>query len=107
MLTATTGSGAGNGVSGNIGINITAGVANAQSNDASLASVDVSHVFGSANIISLSARDGLAAWQIVVALACIAICAPSNGQSAIGASTLAGVPVKKAVRSMREIRYAI
>lgn len=53
----------------------------------------------------MSEHQRLSTWHVVVALACISICAPSNGQSAIDASTLAGVPITKTVRSMREIRY--
>jgi hypothetical protein len=45
------------------------------------------------------------ALRLAASLACMAVCAPSNAQSAIDASTLAGVPVTKAVHSMRDIRY--
>jgi predicted double-glycine peptidase len=34
------------------------------------------------------------------------MCAPSNAQSTIDTSTLAGVPLMKTVRSMRDIRYS-
>jgi hypothetical protein len=53
----------------------------------------------------MSEHQRLSTWSVVVVLACVAICAPSNGQSAIDASTLAGVLIMKTVRSMREIRY--
>jgi hypothetical protein len=57
-LTATTGTNAANGVSGNLGINIAEGVSNAQSNDTSLASVDVGNVFGNAQIFSTQSSAG-------------------------------------------------
>jgi hypothetical protein len=59
-LTATTGSSAANGVSGNLGINIAEGISNAQSNDVSLASVDVGDVFGNAQIFSTQTSAGTA-----------------------------------------------
>ncbi|WGS48969.1 hypothetical protein LFL96_14480 [Paraburkholderia sp. D15] len=59
-LTATTGSSAANGVSGNLGINITEGIDNAQSNDVSLASVDIGNVFGNAQIFNSQASAGTA-----------------------------------------------
>jgi hypothetical protein len=57
-LTATTGAGAGSGSAGNIGINIAEGVDNAQSNEASLASVDQGNVFGNAQIFSTQSSSG-------------------------------------------------
>ncbi|MGF6777968.1 cell wall anchor protein [Paraburkholderia sp. GAS334] len=57
-LTATTGTGAGSGVSGNLGINIAEGIDNAQSNDTSLASVDVGNVFGNAQIFNKQSSSG-------------------------------------------------
>ena len=59
-LTATTGSGAGSGASGNIGMNVAEGIDNAQSNDASLASVDQGNVFGNAQIFSTQSSGGQA-----------------------------------------------
>lgn len=59
-LNATTGAGAANGVSGNLGINITEGIDNAQSNDVSLASVDVGNVFGNAQIFNAQSSAGTA-----------------------------------------------
>ncbi|PMS19473.1 hypothetical protein C0Z18_14275 [Trinickia dabaoshanensis] len=59
-LTATTGTGAGSGASGNIGMNVAEGVDNAQSNDASLASVDQGNVFGNAQIFSTQSSAGQA-----------------------------------------------
>jgi hypothetical protein len=60
VLTATTGSNAGSGISGNVGINITEGVDNAQSNDVSLASVDAGDVFGNAQIFNTQSTGGSA-----------------------------------------------
>jgi predicted double-glycine peptidase len=54
----------------------------------------------------MSGHPRLAAWRATFVLACVAICARSNAQSTIDTSTLAGVPVTKTVRSMREIRYS-
>jgi hypothetical protein len=59
-LTATTGNNAANGVSGNLGINISEGISNAQSNEVSLASVDVGDVFGNAQIFSTQSSAGTA-----------------------------------------------
>jgi len=57
-LNATTGTGAADGVSGNLGINIAEGIDNAQSNDTSLASVDVGNVFGNAQIFNTQSASG-------------------------------------------------
>jgi hypothetical protein len=59
-LNATTGTGAASGVSGNLGINIAEGIDNAQSNDTSLASVDVGNVFGNAQIFNTQSASGRA-----------------------------------------------
>ncbi|KAA1004638.1 hypothetical protein FVF58_31015 [Paraburkholderia panacisoli] len=59
-LNATTGNNAANGVSGNLGINIAEGISNAQSNDVSLASVDVGNVFGNAQVFNTQASSGTA-----------------------------------------------
>ncbi|TDN68986.1 hypothetical protein [Paraburkholderia sp. BL10I2N1] len=59
-LNATTGAGAASGVSGNLGINIAEGIDNAQSNDTSLASVDVGNVFGNAQIFNKQSTSGKA-----------------------------------------------
>ena len=59
-LTATTGTNAANGVSGNLGINIAEGISNAQSNDVSLASVDIGNVFGNAQIFNAQSTGGTA-----------------------------------------------
>jgi hypothetical protein len=59
-MSATVGAGALNGASGNIGVNITTGVDNAQSNDAALSNMDVGPVFGSSQIYSTQASNGSA-----------------------------------------------
>ena len=59
-LNATTGAGAGWGVSGNLGINIAEGIDNAQSNDTSLASVDIGNVFGNAQVFNVQSSSGSA-----------------------------------------------
>lgn len=59
-LTATTGTNAATGVKGNLGLNIAMGIDNAQSNDVSLASVDVGNVFGNAQIFSNQSSSGRA-----------------------------------------------
>ncbi|GAB7535359.1 cell wall anchor protein [Burkholderia sp. 3C] len=57
-LTATTGSNAATGVKGNLGINVAMGIDNAQSNDVSLASVDIGNVFGNAQAFSTQSSAG-------------------------------------------------
>jgi hypothetical protein len=59
-LNATTGNNAASGVSGNLGINIAEGISNAQSNDVSLASVDIGNVFGNAQVFNTQASSGSA-----------------------------------------------
>ncbi|WP_118180752.1 hypothetical protein [Paraburkholderia phosphatilytica] len=59
-LTATTGTGAATGVSGNIGVNIAEGIDNAQANDASLASIDAGNVFGNAQVFNNQSSGGSA-----------------------------------------------
>ncbi|MFM0337904.1 autotransporter outer membrane beta-barrel domain-containing protein [Paraburkholderia fungorum] len=59
-LNATTGANAATGVSGNLGINIAEGIGNAQSNDVSLASVDIGNVFGNAQIFNAQSSAGTA-----------------------------------------------
>ncbi|KXU88584.1 hypothetical protein CI15_11855 [Paraburkholderia monticola] len=59
-LNATTGASAASNVSGNLGINIAEGIDNAQSNDVSLASVDVGNVFGNAQDFNVQSSGGSA-----------------------------------------------
>jgi hypothetical protein len=59
-LNASTGTNAASSVSGNLGINIAEGIDNAQSNDVSLASVDVGNVFGNAQIFNTQSSGGSA-----------------------------------------------
>ncbi|CAM2142129.1 Cell wall anchor protein [Pararobbsia alpina] len=55
---ATIGSGALNGAQGNIGVNVTSGLDNAQSNNASLASIDAGKTFGNAQVFSSQGSSG-------------------------------------------------
>ncbi|MBN3724922.1 cell wall anchor protein [Burkholderia sp. Ac-20379] len=57
-LTATTGGNAATGVKGNLGVNVAMGIDNAQSNDVSLASVDIGNVFGNAQAFSNQSSAG-------------------------------------------------
>lgn len=50
--TASIGNGALSGAQGNVGVNITSGIDNAQSNNASLASIDAGKTFGNAQVFS-------------------------------------------------------
>ncbi|HTJ92593.1 MAG TPA: cell wall anchor protein [Pararobbsia sp.] len=55
---AAIGSGALSGAQGNIGVNIASGLDNAQSNNASLASIDAGKTFGNAQVFSSQASQG-------------------------------------------------
>ncbi|MEX3630563.1 MAG: cell wall anchor protein [Burkholderia sp.] len=57
-LSATTRNNAATGVKGNLGINLAEGIDNVQSNDVSLASVDIGNVFGNAQIFSNQSSAG-------------------------------------------------
>ncbi|NML29504.1 serine-rich family protein [Paraburkholderia antibiotica] len=57
-LTATTGTNAASNVSGNLGVNIAEGISNEQSNDVSLASVDIGNVFGNAQDFNTQSSSG-------------------------------------------------
>jgi hypothetical protein len=59
-MSASLGSGALGGATGNIGVNMATGVDNAQSNDAALSNMDVGPVFGNAQIYSTQASSGKA-----------------------------------------------
>jgi hypothetical protein len=59
-LNATTGTNAATNVSGNLGVNIAEGISNAQSNEVSLASVDVGNVFGNAQVFNSQSTSGSA-----------------------------------------------
>ncbi len=55
----------------------------------------------------MSGFKGFPALRFAVALASCTLCAgPSYAQASIDTSTLAGVPLKKTVRSMKDIRYS-
>jgi len=53
----------------------------------------------------MSGLNRFSAWRVAVAAACCAMCAASHAQSTIDTTNLAGVPLTKTVRSMRDIRY--
>ncbi len=44
--------------------------------------------------------------RLVIALSCCTLCATAHAQATIDTSTLAGIPLTKTVRSMRDIRYS-
>lgn len=90
-LTATTGAGAGNGSAGNIGINVAEGVDNAQSNDASLASVDTGNVFGNAQIFSSQSSGGTAQVNNFMLNASLGDGSLSNVSGNLGVNIAAGV----------------
>jgi len=90
-LTATTGTGAGSGSSGNIGINVAEGVDNAQSNDASLASVDTGNVFGNAQIFSSQSSGGSARINNFMLNASLGDNSLSNVSGNLGVNIAAGV----------------
>jgi hypothetical protein len=56
--TASIGNGALQGATGNVGVNIASGIDNAQSNNASLASIDSGNVFGNAQVFSQQTSMG-------------------------------------------------
>ncbi|MGN6086840.1 hypothetical protein [Trinickia sp.] len=90
-LTATTGSGAGSGASGNIGMNVAEGVDNAQSNDASLASVDQGNVFGNAQIFSTQSSGGHATINNFMLNASLGDGSLSGATGNVGVNIAAGV----------------
>jgi len=90
-LTATTGAGAGSGSAGNIGINVAEGVDNAQSNDASLASVDTGNVFGNAQIFSSQSSTGTAKVNNFMLNASLGDNSLSNVSGNLGVNIAAGV----------------
>jgi hypothetical protein len=90
-LTATTGTGAGSGASGNIGMNVAEGVDNAQSNDASLASVDQGNVFGNAQIFSTQSSSGTATINNFMLNASLGDGSLSGATGNVGVNIAAGV----------------
>ena len=90
-LTATTGAGAGSGSAGNIGMNVAEGVDNAQSNDASLASVDTGNVFGNAQIFSSQSSGGTAKVNNFMLNASLGDNSLSNVSGNLGVNIAAGV----------------
>jgi predicted double-glycine peptidase len=54
----------------------------------------------------MSGFDRFSAWRLAIAMASCTMCAASHAQSTIDTTNLAGVPLTKTVRSMRDIRYS-
>jgi hypothetical protein len=79
------------GVSGNVGINITEGVDNAQSNDASLAMIDAGNVFGNAQIFNNQSSSGYANVKNFNVNASVGSNALANASGNIGVNVAAGV----------------
>lgn len=90
-LNAETGAGSGNGASGNIGINVAEGVDNAQSNDASLAAVDVGNVFGNAQIFNTQTSSGTAQINNFMLNASVGENSLQNVSGNVGVNVTAGV----------------
>jgi len=79
------------GISGNVGINITEGVDNAQSNDASLAMIDAGNVFGNAQIFNSQSSAGNARIKNFNVNASIGSNALANASGNVGVNVAAGV----------------
>ncbi|MDA0570166.1 cell wall anchor protein [Burkholderia gladioli] len=90
-LTATTGTNAATGVKGNLGINITEGIDNAQSNDVALASVDVGNVFGNAQIFSNQSSTGHASINNFILNASIGDGSLSQVSGNVGVNVSSGI----------------
>ncbi|WP_028226840.1 hypothetical protein [Paraburkholderia ferrariae] len=78
-------------VSGNVGINITQGVDNAQSNDASLAMIDAGNVFGNAQIFNSQSSSGNASIKNFNVNASIGSNVLAGASGNIGVNVAAGV----------------
>ncbi|RQH09684.1 hypothetical protein [Paraburkholderia dinghuensis] len=79
------------GISGNVGINITEGVDNAQSNDASLAMIDAGNVFGNAQIFNNQSTSGNAKIKNFNINASVGSNALANASGNVGVNVAAGV----------------
>ncbi|CAE6790070.1 hypothetical protein [Paraburkholderia haematera] len=90
-MTASIGSGALANVSGNIGVNISSGVDNAQSNDAALSNMDVGPVFGTAQIYSTQSSMGTAKVGDFNFVASVGANALANATGNIGVNVASGV----------------
>ncbi|RKP52010.1 hypothetical protein [Trinickia fusca] len=90
-LNAMTGTGSGNGASGNIGINVAEGIDNAQSNDTSLASVDAGNVFGNAQIFNNQSSGGTAQINNFALNASVGDFSLQNVSGNVGVNVSAGV----------------
>jgi len=86
------GNGGGNsGVNGNVGINITEGVDNAQSNDASLAMIQAGNVFGNAQVFNNQSSSGYANVKNFDINASVSDGALAGATGNIGVNVAAGV----------------
>ena len=90
-MSADIGKGALANASGNIGVNISSGVDNAQSNDAALSNMDVGPVFGTAQIYSTQASSGNAKVGDFNFVASVGANALANATGNIGVNVASGV----------------
>ncbi|RKE34825.1 hypothetical protein B0G76_0852 [Paraburkholderia sp. BL23I1N1] len=90
-MTASVGNGALGNASGNIGVNISSGVDNAQSNDAALSNMDVGPVFGTAQIYSTQSSMGKAEVGDFNFVASVGANALANATGNIGVNVASGV----------------
>ncbi|MGU7772406.1 cell wall anchor protein [Burkholderia sp. MR1-5-21] len=91
VLNAGTGSNAASGVTGNLGVNVAEGIDNAQSNDVSLASVDIGNVFGNAQIFSKQSSAGYASVNNFKLNATVGDGSLSNVSGNVGVNVASGI----------------
>ncbi|MBN3792604.1 cell wall anchor protein [Burkholderia sp. Ac-20353] len=91
VLNAGTGSNAASGVTGNLGVNVAEGIDNAQSNDVSLASVDIGNVFGNAQIFSKQSSAGSASVNNFKLNATVGDGSLSNVSGNVGVNVASGI----------------
>ncbi|MGU7779451.1 cell wall anchor protein [Burkholderia sp. PU8-34] len=91
VLNAGTGSNAASGVTGNLGVNVAEGIDNAQSNDVSLAAVDIGNVFGNAQIFSNQSSAGSASVNNFKLNATIGDGSLSNVSGNVGVNVASGI----------------
>ncbi|OMG70220.1 cell wall anchor protein [Burkholderia ubonensis] len=91
VLNAGTGANAATGVTGNLGVNIAEGIDNAQSNDVSLASVDIGNVFGNAQIFSSQSSAGSASVNNFKLNATVGDGSLSNVSGNVGVNVASGI----------------
>ncbi|WP_431821803.1 cell wall anchor protein [Burkholderia sp. F1] len=91
VLNAGTGANAATGVTGNLGVNVAEGIDNAQSNDVSLASVDIGNVFGNAQIFSSQSSAGSASVNNFKLNATVGDGSLSNVSGNVGVNVASGI----------------